>query len=334
MGNNYSNNYTMSEQPSYPQQPSYQQPNSQQPRTQQPRTHQLSYPQQPNINNPKQCINTQPQQTLNSSLYGNKNQLNHYLKNITQDQINKLQKLSPYVLLNLDNNSTMEDLKLKFKELVSIVHPDRGGNKQLFNILYNSYKQIENNIYQKEQKTQEELKDTFKNESHNLLKNQNKIKFEINKFNKLFNENNSNDNNNIGYSNFLKDDIKKEATSNNKIIEFQIPESYNNSNYHCNLLVGSNNNFSDSCEYSDIKEAYAPNKNIDTSTIEHLYNRDFKTIEQERTNIKMSELEQEKYNKYQQKLKQHEKTYYNSVISNDKNISDNFNRINRKMINM
>jgi hypothetical protein len=320
MGNNYSSsieNIIDDKPKQYPQHQQYQQ-------QQYPQQHnqQQQYPQQHNQHQQKH----------------DKPQMVNYLKNITPKQIKQLYTLSPYKLLNLDSKSSLEHLKLKFKDLVNIVHPDRGGNKDLFNILFKAYKEIENNIKNRDNiKSQQELKNNFKTDCEDILKNQNKMKFELNKFNKIFNKNKSTINNQVGYSDFLKKNnevINEDDDNNNKIIKHQIPTSYNNSQYGCNLLVEDNKNFSDNGSYCDIKQAYTEKKNLDVKNIEKLYNRDFKSIEKERNNIKMTETEQAKYNQYQEYLKKQNETFHQNLLNNDKNINNNYNNLNQQMINM
>ena len=262
----------------------------------------------------------------------------NYLKNINAEQIKQLNTVSPYKLLNLDSNSSSEDLKSKFKELVNIVHPDRGGNKELFNILFKSYKEIENNIKMRDNiKSQEELKTTFKSDCEDILNGQNKIKFELNKFNKVFDDNNNVNNTQSGHGDFLKtgETVHVDNNIKNPIIEYKIPESYNNSSYGCNLLYSDTKNFSDNGQYCDIKQAYTSSNNSDTSKIDNsMYNRDLKSLEDERSNIKMSENDQNKYEEYERHLKNQEENFYQNLVKKDKNISKNYNNFNRKMINM
>ena len=115
----------------------------------------------------------------------------------------------------------MEDLKIKFKQLVSIVHPDKGGNKELFTILYNAYKEIEKNILARDNiKSQHELKDNFKTDNEEILKDQHKMKFEINNFNKIFEETNERDTS--GYGDYLKNpDGANQPKTDNNIVNCQ-----------------------------------------------------------------------------------------------------------------
>ena len=173
--------------------------------------------------------------------------------------------MSPYRLLGLDQNSSMDELKNKFKQLINVVHPDKGGNKDLFDVFWKAYKQIEVHIETRDNvKSQHELKETFATDCESLLRSQHKMKFEIGKFNKIFEEHNTN-NLDKGHSDFLKSkEIVKHKAGSKDLIEYQIPTSFNEGRYATNYIVDDDENYTNSYG-CDIKEAYTEREKLDTN---------------------------------------------------------------------
>ena len=103
--------------------------------------------------------------------------------------------LDPFKILK-KKNIPLEQLKIAYKKLSLVHHPDKGGDINEFNKLINAYNYIEKVIKIKENdKSHLELKNNYnesinnEKEKINSLKEPNiKDKFNINKFNKVFNE--------------------------------------------------------------------------------------------------------------------------------------------------
>ena len=176
------------------------------------------------------------------------------------------------------------------------------------------------------------MKDNFENDSENVLKQQNKIKFEINEFNKIF-EDANNSQKNRGYGDFLKKD-NHVNNSVESIIKYKIPESYNNSNYGCNLLVGEDVDFSDQGLYCDLKKAYgSDNKELNIDNIDNLYKRNLESLETERNDLDMTDIDYNEYNKYQNYINEKEKNFHDKLRQNDKCITNNYTILNKKLLN-
>jgi len=50
-----------------------------------------------------------------------------------------------YQILGLPNNSSKNDITKKYRELSKKLHPDKGGNEYLFNMITESYNKLLNN---------------------------------------------------------------------------------------------------------------------------------------------------------------------------------------------
>lgn len=100
--------------------------------------------------------------------------------------------LSPYDILGVSKNFTWEELKEAYKRQARLVHPDKGGSEQLFNIVTDAFKKLAYDFKLKQQDKQHyELKQNYQSEQPqssyrpNIAENEN---FN-DKFNRLFDEN-------------------------------------------------------------------------------------------------------------------------------------------------
>ena len=139
-----------------------------------------------------------------------------------QKQLNDFNnsKTNPYILLGLNPNQnyTMDQLKIAYRKKAITVHPDKGGSAKLFDDVTKAYFSLLENLKLKEQDKQYS---DLKNGSRDYLdKQQSENKknialkaekgFNLNAFNKIFEENRLNDPNDNGYQEWLKSDNKKE----------------------------------------------------------------------------------------------------------------------------
>jgi len=62
--------------------------------------------------------------------------------------------INPFEVFNIKdpNNFNILDVRNKFKNAVKLNHPDKGGNKYIFNLLVKSYKFILNEYEKKKKK--------------------------------------------------------------------------------------------------------------------------------------------------------------------------------------
>jgi curved DNA-binding protein CbpA len=110
----------------------------------------------------------------------------------TKQNIQIPSDLSPYDILGVSKNFTWEELKEAYKRQARLVHPDKGGSEQLFNIVTDAFKKLAYDFKLKQQDKQHyELKQNYQNEQPQATYRPNVIHDEHfnDKFNRLFDEN-------------------------------------------------------------------------------------------------------------------------------------------------
>jgi curved DNA-binding protein CbpA len=114
--------------------------------------------------------------------------------------------IDPYRILDLDKNFTREQLREAYKKLALQVHPDRGGTDYMFKLVTYAYKLLckEYNTRTSD-KQYHELKSSFKKEAAAPPSSSSSSKFNIDKFNKIFEENKLESLHDSGYGDFLKE---------------------------------------------------------------------------------------------------------------------------------
>jgi hypothetical protein len=122
-------------------------------------------------------------------------------------------QLNPYKLLELPQNYTLDQLKLAYRKKAMITHPDKGGNPKLFDETTKAYFSLLEKLKNKEDNKQyldlkNNSKDYIEKQSGENKQNVNfkKESFNLNSFNKIFEENRINDPTDNGYDEWLKSD--------------------------------------------------------------------------------------------------------------------------------
>ena len=130
-----------------------------------------------------------------------------------------------YQILGLSNNSSKNDITKKYRELSKKLHPDKGGNEYLFNMITESYNKLLNNNNDDNNDNILEIKPVF-NSKYNFFKDYFSDMDEfINEFdNQLLLTNTSNHQNSEYYSktifteNINGKEITKETINDNGVI--------------------------------------------------------------------------------------------------------------------
>lgn len=221
----------------------------------------------------------------------------------------------PYKVLNVRQNCTIEQLRESFKKVALKVHPDKGGNEALFNIVIESYKTIYKSIKnEKGDKDFTALRKEF-NEEKNKNSSKKNVSFANNdeeefqsKFNKMFEDNKfSDDAIDGGYGHFMTQsnktrediDIKKhvhnfkdfnttfdnQEVMNKDVIIFKEPEALtlSKSLAYDELGVGKISDYSSDTTnntnlgYCDYMKAHTTNKLVDARYVKK--KQDYKNIE-------------------------------------------------------
>jgi len=105
--------------------------------------------------------------------------------------------MDPYKVLKVSKDCTVDQLRQAFKKVASKVHPDKGGNDEMFNIVVESYKTIFQTLKGREHKSFKDLKSQSMSD-FNQMKPKKNVSFGVDlsndekfqrKFNKIFDEN-------------------------------------------------------------------------------------------------------------------------------------------------
>ena len=310
----------------------------------------LIYQQQQQINNLYQ-MNLESQQQMPSNMFFqsdmNQQQQQQQLPQLTSNKI----KLDPYQILNISKNYDEKILKKAYLKAAMKSHPDRGGTPQEFQKVSIAYTILTKNLKESQNNHSH---NELRNESNNYVKsqlNQPKVNvnmtdnFDINVFNKIYEDNKISDAYDEGYGNWIEqnsalesgkeklfqngfnkdmfnatfEQYKKEKSNQNQnqLIKYQEPEvriSMSNQDSLMTLGQGKITNFggtTDNLSYTDYKQAFTDGSTlIDTSTVD-INNRvnSINGIKSQRSNIsyQMGPEDQQKLAIQQMKEQEQEK---------------------------
>ena len=174
---------------------------------------------------------TKPTYSLNTSetQYQETNNINEKIN--TQEVASQL---DPYDVLGIQSTASIEEVKIAYKYLALKNHPDKGGKQELFDIVNDSYQKIMQRITRikpKEKIEHNELKKQSKKFSNpNKIKiTVNKDKFNLERFNDVYEKNKMYNPYNKGYSDW-KEELKDENTTlNSNISSKNFNEAFNKS---------------------------------------------------------------------------------------------------------
>lgn len=238
-------------------------------------------------------------------------------------------------------------LKKQFRKLALKYHPDRrGGDTELFEHISDAYMLlIDKASMQKQDKQFNEIKrescafrKKFENQGYQnkKLKNGPKGKFDVNRFNELFQETKVTTVEDDGYNDWMKEntdnfidesEVQKKLggnTSGNRfnevfssivpakkqdaIIKYEGPQAlYQGGEQAVELGVDKIVNFGGGTEkikYTDLREAHSGERMIDTNDVNIYDHKNIEKLKQDRTRIK--DYNEEEWSRYQQSLLQKE----------------------------
>lgn len=118
--------------------------------------------------------------------------------------------IDPYKILEVRKNFTLDELKENYKKIALRVHPDKGGNEYMFNLVTSCFKELMREYKRRISDVQhDELKTAFtKYSSQTAQQQKGPDRFNLEKFNKLFEENKMPDVADIGYDDWYKKEDK------------------------------------------------------------------------------------------------------------------------------
>ncbi|QOI90182.1 hypothetical protein QKU58_gp149 [Pyramimonas orientalis virus] len=226
--------------------------------------------------------------------------------------------ISAYNILNIDKTCTLEDLKKQFKKLAVKYHPDKGGDKNIFNLVVTSFRTVHREIKAKEdQKEFFQLKSDYKSDHK---RNSSQEKFVVakegfgDKFNKYFNENKTkNTNFEKGYDGFINEAEVKTSEKHYKLRKYKEPEGSVLSKLQFEELGTNMKDFSGrnddmhKLQFMDYQYAHTTSKLIEPDLVEK--RQEFKSFDDITSKRKNENFE----------LTDHEKKYYEKLHNlNDK----------------
>jgi curved DNA-binding protein CbpA len=225
--------------------------------------------------------------------------------------------VSPYNILNISPNCTIDQLRTQFKTLAVKYHPDKGGDANVFNLMVASFKVVHKDLKNKQdQKEFYQLKNDFKEETP-LVETDRFVVAKDGfgeKFNKHFNENKTRDENvEKGYEGFINESEVKTSEKHYKLRKYKEPEGSVLSKLQFEELGTKVTDFSGrnddmhKLQFMDYQYAHTTSKLIEPEMVEK--RQEFKSMDDIQTRRKNENFE----------LTNTEKKYYEKIHNmNDK----------------
>ena len=309
-----------------------------------------------------------PQQQHPQQQHSQQQQQNNI--NIPQNRMDILSSIDPYKLYGIERNKdiNIELLKNKYREFALQTHPDKNkGDTSNFIIVKECFKKI---VEDYKLKQKDKQFNQLKRDSTSFIEQQTKQNstnkkidvrnFNINKFNKVYNENKIDNINDDGYIDWIEtntidsEDIVRDPTLttgnfhnkfnnnvriNNSVVKYEKPrEMFMNEDNNCEELgktkIDNYSGKSKSINYTDYKEAYTTSRLVDTGIdISDRNFRDITQLKNDRQNIK-EQTEEEIMNIELEKSRKEEEEQQrvNNVDSIDQRYFDMYKRTHNIMI--
>ena len=293
--------------------------------------------------------------------------------------LHKNEKFNPYKILQIDKNYTSATLKSKYKEIALKTHPDKGGNSEVFKLVTQSYLYLLKKLKEKwEDKQFNHMKSDYKTykteqEEKNLQNiNFSKQKFNLESFNKVYNEHRITNSYDRGYSDFINNkeeemsdtdkyifsdefnvklfnklfDIKEKTEYKNKqLIKLKEPlEIYGGGNNCYTLGEDYVEDFSkeyvyshssnNNLDYTDYKKAHTTSRIVDPNQCERDEYKDIEDLKNSRSNIsyELNDIDKEYYENKKNELKKQEEDRLNNLQQFDKLSQRTFEVTHRAML--
>lgn len=289
-----------------------------------------------------------------------------------------LLKMDPYKILDVPKNFSLNQLKDNYKRIALKVHPDKGGTEQLFQLVTKAYKML---VEEYNRRVAERDFNELKHEFRQTLKSQSarpttryqdnepraNSKFDINKFNQVFQENRIDTVTDKGYHDWMSTtdapapkqlknfndkafhrqfDKQAAIDKNNKyIIPYKEPEPLLMSKKIGFTELGQDdiddfsgeNTSKKNLNYMDYKVAHTTTRIVDPTLAKNI--RQYKNIdelEKDRSSVRyeMNEEEMEDYVLQKKLEKIREQKRLEAMRQQEDAIANHYERVNRLMIGM
>ena len=279
--------------------------------------------------------------------------------------------MDPYKILDLPKSFTLTQLKENYKRIALQVHPDKGGSEQLFQLVTKSYKYLLDE-YNKRNSEKEfyDLKNDFKkslkvHEGRSSGAVSDSKGFDINKFNKIFNDNKLETVEDKGYQQWMQhSDVpqQKQLSSFNEkqfhrefekqkpvdkqnkyIVKYKEPEPLTAAKKISFTELGvddvddfSGENMSKkNLNYMDYKVAHTTTRIVDPSLVKNVKQyKNVDELEKERSRVRyqMNEEEMEEYILQKRLEKLREQKRVETLRKQESMQSDHYERVNQLLL--
>lgn len=278
------------------------------------------------------------------------------------------QSIDPYEVLQLPKNFTLESLKSNYKKQALKLHPDRSNpmTTTMFQILTNAYKTLLKvhearsldkpheqlkNQYQSFVETQQQQQ--FKNvkmstNSHTQkhMLNGDKIKFDSDKFNRIFDENKLDDAYSEGYDAWLRSNASTSTQNENRhIVKYKQPEALPASSKHASQYYelgksrvrdfSADNISQQQLNFMDLRTAHTTDRLADESYVAQRKSyKNIQELESDRAGVSFQLSEEDARRLHKQKIKEEkaEQERLQRLNERDAQVEQLYTRVNRLML--
>jgi curved DNA-binding protein CbpA len=290
-----------------------------------------------------------------------------------QRKTNK-KRIDPYKVLGLNKNEPLNEKTLKkaYIRKARKYHPDKGGDKTIFQMVSIAYTVLKKKIEdQRQDLSHQELRqgsqNYIDNEERKINPNLTGSEFDVNLFNKIFNDNKMEEPTDDGYSGWMKENKvedkgklfngkfnksmfdsvfaeekrkQEQKYGNSQIIKFEGPQAMNSNNGGQIVEIGQGRieNFSGdsgNLQYRDYRDAFTRSCLISEESVDP--RQEFNSVqeyESDRSNISHElspeEARRQEYLEHQKKEREHKRVEQARI--RDQNYEHQYNKINSLLL--
>lgn len=280
---------------------------------------------------------------------------------------NKSKKIDPYQILGLPKQFTKTQLKKAYLQKALQHHPDRGGSPETFKQISTSYKYLLNVLESSDYRDHHTLKQSLQKSEFHEQKPMNLDNFDVNKFNKVYEQHRSENAYDRGYGDWIKSSqtqqkqkdfqgkfnkskfhnefesmkqsTRKQTSDQLSIMDPKQDISYKGSDQIVELGQKNVKNFSGGTgglTYRDLKDAYENPTLINVNSVDlSKRNTNMISLKSERSNInyQMSTQEAQKRASLDKQLQDNEQKRLQRIRETDQMIFNQYKQIHNRLHN-